>query len=154
MPGIPEQFRDVFEKESFGHVATTLPDGTPHVTPVWVDYDEETGEVLVNTARGRRKERNLRQDRRVAVSVLDPDNPYRHVALRGEVTALTEAGADEHVDELARQYLGREYPHDDGHRVTVRIRPESVDTMHRPPPSTAGVVRYGIRRLRETVGLT
>jgi PPOX class probable F420-dependent enzyme len=127
---IPESHVDVLESESYGHLSTLMPDGSPQTTPVWVDH-EDREYVLVNTARGRRKERNVRGDPRVAISVLDPENPYRYVSVRGEAT-LTEEGAVEHIDDLARQYMGRErYPHhgeESGPRVIVRIEAEHVTT--------------------------
>jgi len=120
---IPESHVDVFESESFAHLATVMPDGTPHVTPVWVDHDDREA-VLVNTARGRRKERNVRRNPEVGVSVLDPTDPYRYVSVRGEAE-LIEEGAKEHIDRLARRYMDREeYPHhgeESGPRVIVRI---------------------------------
>ena len=127
---IPESHRDVFEKESFAHLSTLNPDGSPQTTPVWVDH--EGGEyVLVNTARGRRKERNVRNDPRVALSVTDPDDPYRFVSVRGEAT-LTEEGAVDHINSLAQRYMGvDEYPNLDeegGARVIVRIEVADVST--------------------------
>lgn len=127
---IPESHVDIFESESIGHLATTMPDGSPHVTPVWVDHDDREY-VLVNTARGRQKERNVERDPRVGISVTDPENPYRYVAVRGEAT-LTEEGAVDHIDALARQYMDRErYPdhgEESGARVIVRIEAEHVTT--------------------------
>ncbi|MFO8115338.1 MAG: PPOX class F420-dependent oxidoreductase [Halorubrum sp.] len=127
---IPESHVDIFESESYAHLATVLPDGTPHVTPVWVDH-EDREYVLVNTVRGRRKERNIRRNPRVGVSVLDPDDPYRYVSVRGEAE-LTEAGAKAHIDELARRYFGvEEYPHhgeESGPRVIVKIPADTVST--------------------------
>jgi PPOX class probable F420-dependent enzyme len=127
---IPESHRDIFERESYAHLATVMPDGTPQVTPVWVDHED--GEyVLVNTARGRRKEKNIRRDPKVGVSVLDPDDPYRYVSVRG-TAELTEEGAVEHIDELAQRYMGvEEYPHhgaESGARVIVRISADEVVT--------------------------
>ena len=127
---IPESHRDIFERESYAHFATVMPDGTPQVTPVWVDHED--GEyVLVNTARGRRKEKNVRRNPKVGVSVLDPDDPYRYVSVRGEAE-LTEEGAVDHIDKLARQYMGvDEYPHhgeESGPRVIVRVPAENVAT--------------------------
>lgn len=128
MVEIPEDRRDLFEGETFAHFATVLPDGTPHVTPVWIDYDGE--HVLVNTARGRQKERNVRENRRVGLSITDPDDPYRYVSVQGEVVEVTEEGAVEQIDELARRYMDvDEYPHhgeERGPRVLIRIRPEHV----------------------------
>ena len=127
---IPDSHRDVLEKESFAHLATHMPDGTPHVTPVWVDHDGGEA-VLVNTARGRRKERNVRRNPSVGVSVLDPDDPYRYVSVRGEAE-LTGEGAVDHIDALARKYMGvDEYPHLDeesGARVIVRVPADRVVT--------------------------
>jgi len=129
MAEIPAEFHDLFEKRTFAHVSTLLPDGSPQVTPVWIDYDETTGDLLVNTARGRRKEKNLRGDSRVAVSMTDPDDGYRFLAVRGEAT-LTTDGAVAHINELASRYMGvDEYPHlgeEGGERVIVRIAPDSV----------------------------
>ncbi|PWH15058.1 MAG: PPOX class F420-dependent oxidoreductase [Ardenticatenia bacterium] len=127
---IPEQYRDLFseEKRAFGYVATVMPDGTPQVTPVWVDYDGIY--VLFNTAKGRVKERNLRRDGRVALVVSDPGNPYRYIQVRGRAE-LTEEGADAHIDKLAKKYLGMDrYPYrQPGEvRVIVRITPEAVQT--------------------------
>ncbi|ESP88289.1 PPOX class F420-dependent oxidoreductase [Candidatus Halobonum tyrrellensis] len=127
---IPESYRGIFESEAFAQFATVMPDGGPHVTPVWVDHED--GEyVLVNTARGRQKERNVARNPKVGISVLDPDDPYRYVSVRGEAE-LTEEGADEHIDELARRYLDvDEYPGRDeetGARVVVRIPADHVVT--------------------------
>lgn len=126
---IPEEYRDLFEREAFGHLATVMPDGTPQVTPVWVDHDD--GHVLVNTARGRRKEKNLRRTPKAGVSVIDPDDPYRFVSIRGAVE-LTEEGAVDHINELARRYMGvDEYPNldeEEGARVIVRLSADQVAT--------------------------
>lgn len=127
---IPESHADIFERESFGHFVTMMPDGTPQATPVWVDHDDREY-VLVNTARNRQKERNVRRNPKVALSVCDPDDPYRYVSVRGEAT-LTEEGAVAHIDSLARRYMDREeYPHhgeESGPRVIVRIPTEDVVT--------------------------
>lgn len=88
MPVIPESHADILRKRSFAHVATANAAGVPQVTPVWVDYDGEY--VLINTAKGRKKDRNLRANPHVAISVLDPDNPYRYLGLQGEVVEVTE----------------------------------------------------------------
>jgi PPOX class probable F420-dependent enzyme len=126
---VPEQYRDIFDKRSFAHVATLDPDGAPQVTPVWVAYDGEY--VLINSARGRKKDRNLRERPRVALSVQDPDNPYRYVGLQGRVVDVTEEGAAEMMDGFAHKYWGRDkYPLREGEvRVIYRIAPESVWTM-------------------------
>ncbi|NHN57884.1 MULTISPECIES: PPOX class F420-dependent oxidoreductase [Halorussus] len=131
MESIPESFTDLFERETFANFATLMGDGTPQVTPVWIDRDEE-GHLLVNTARGRQKERNVERDPKVGLCVMDPDEPYRYVSVRGEVVEVTEDGAVEHIDDLARRYMDvEEYPNKDeesGSRVIVRIRPDRVVT--------------------------
>ena len=122
---IPEKFMDLFSKKAFAHLATLMPDGSPQVTPVWVDYQD--GFVLVNSARGRQKDRNMRRDARVAIAILDPDNPYRYLQVRGRVVEITEVGADAHIDKMALKYLGREkYPNrrPGEIRVIYKIQPE------------------------------
>ena len=99
-----EKYRDLFDKRAFAHLATLMPDGSPQVTPVWVDFDG--AHVIVNTARGRQKDRNLQRDGRVAIEIQDPDNPYRYVEIRGRVAEITEQGADESIDRLAFKYTG------------------------------------------------
>ncbi|MFB6207460.1 MAG: PPOX class F420-dependent oxidoreductase, partial [Haloglomus sp.] len=111
MSSIPEDYHDLFEKPTIAHLSTILPDGSPHSAPVWIDYDAEADRLLVNTERGRRKEKNVRQDPRVAVSMTDPENPYRMLSVRGEVAEVTTEGAREHIDELTKRYMGQEeYP--------------------------------------------
>ena len=125
-----DQYRDLFEKKGFAHLATVGPDGKPQVTPVWVDFDGK--HVRINTARGRVKDRNLKKNPQVAVSIQDPDNPYRYVQVQGRVTEMTEQGADEHIDALAKKYLGKDkYPgRKPGEvRVMVKIAPERVQGM-------------------------
>jgi PPOX class probable F420-dependent enzyme len=129
MPAIPESFHDLFERKTFAHVATVTPEGYPHVTPVWVDYDAETDRLLVNTERGRRKERNVAREPKVGVSMLDPDDPYRYCSVTGEVVATTEEGAREHIDHLSRRYFGRDYDNPiRTRRVLLEIEPEEVIT--------------------------
>lgn len=124
---IPDDYRDLFEKKTFAHVATVLPDGTPHVTPVWIDYDEERDRVLVNTERGRQKCRNAERDPKVGLSMTDPDDPYRALSIVGEIEAVTTEGAREHIDELSRRYFGEEYPSEiRTERVLLVIRPDRV----------------------------
>lgn len=125
-----DRYRDLLDKKAFAHLATVGPDGAPQVTPVWFDFDGT--HVRINTARGRVKDRNLRSDGRVALSILDPDNAYRYVQVRGRVASMTEDGADAHIDALARKYLGQDrYPfRQPGEvRVMVRIVPERVQGM-------------------------
>jgi PPOX class probable F420-dependent enzyme len=111
MTAIPEKFLDlVTNKKAFANLATLMPDGSPQVTPVWVDY--ANGVLRVNTAKGRTKARNMQTGARVAVAIQDPDNPYRYLQVRGRVKGMTEQGADTHIDFLAKKYLGQDkYPH-------------------------------------------
>jgi len=121
---IPNEFHDLFEKKSFGHLATLMPDGWPQATPIWVDFDGR--HVLVNTAERRQKLANMERDPRVSISIIDPDNPYRYLEVRGRVLEVTKDGAEEHIDRLARRYLDEDrYPwRADGEvRVIVKIAP-------------------------------
>lgn len=125
-----EKYRDLFDKRAFAHLATLMPDGSPQVTPVWVDFDGAY--VVVNTARGRQKDRNLRRDGRVAIEIQDPDNPYRYVEIRGRVAEVTEEGADESIDRLAFKYTGSptyQFRRPGERRVIYKIRPEKVSGM-------------------------
>ena len=129
MQSIPDDYHDLFERETIAHFATLMADGTPQVTPVWIDLDED-GNLLVNTARGRQKERNVRENTRVGLSITDPSDDYRYLSIRGAVAEITTDGADAHIDSLARRYMGvEEYPHhgeEIGERVIIRIEPEAV----------------------------
>ncbi len=79
---IPEKYRDLFSKRAFASLATLMPDGRPQVTPVWCDLEGDY--VVFNSAKGRQKDRNVRRDPRVAIAIIDPDNPYRHLEVRGQ----------------------------------------------------------------------
>ena len=130
MANIPEQFRDLFTKKAFAHLATVGRDGAPQVTPVWVEFDGT--HVRFNTAKGRVKVKNLARDPRVALSIQDPDNPYRYVQVRGRVVEATEKGADAHIDALAKKYLGQDkYPfrRPGEVRVMYKVVPERVQGM-------------------------
>ena len=124
---IPEKYQDLFHKVAFAHLATLMPDGRPQVTPVWVDLDGS--HIRVNSAKGRVKDKNMRRNKRVALSIADPDNPYRYLAVQGEVVEVTEVGADDHINALAKKYLGKDqYPfRQPGEvRVVYKIRPDRV----------------------------
>ena len=127
---IPEPFKDLFAKVAYANLATVMPDGSPQVTPVWFDYDGES--LRINSAKGRIKDKNMRRNNRVALSIQDPDNAYRYLAVRGNVEEITEEGADDHIDSLAKKYLGKDkYPfRGPGEvRVIYKIRPEKISTM-------------------------
>src|SRR6266851_8584129 len=102
---IPDQFRDLFEKKAFAHLATLMKDGTPQVTPVWCDYDGTF--VRINSAKGRIKDKNMRRNRRVAFSITDPDNAYRFIAVRGEVVEITD-NTDDDINALAKKYINQD----------------------------------------------
>ena len=125
-----DQEKAILERPNFAHLATLNPDGSPHVAPVWYDLHGE--EIWINTARGRVKERNIAKDPRVALSVHDQENPYSMVSVQGEVSEVTEEGAIEHIDALAKRYLGKdEYPYKspDEQRVIIKIVPRKVASM-------------------------
>ncbi len=122
---IPESHLDLFHKRAIGHLATLMPDGSPQVTPVWVDYDGTY--LLINTAKGRLKDRNMRQRSQVALEVLDPDDIYRWISIGGRVVEVTSEGADDHIDKLYQRYLNIDtYPHRKAseERVIFKIEPE------------------------------
>ena len=125
-----DSVNDLFQKKAFANLATVNADGTPQVTPVWVDFDGT--HVRFNTAKGRLKDKNLRRNPVVALSVMDPDNPYRYVQVKGRVVEVTESGADAHIDSLAKKYMGVDsYPYRRAGEVRVifKIRPDRVQTM-------------------------
>ena len=128
---IPDSHVDLLQKKTaFAHLATVMPNGEPQVTPIWVDYDGRL--VLFNTAAGRQKDKNLQRESRVAMSILDPDNAYRYLEVRGHVVERTLAGADEHIDAMAKKYLGKDkYPFRQPNEVRViyKVEPEHVTTM-------------------------
>lgn len=130
MASIPDSHADILTKKAFANLATLNADGSPQVSPVWVDFDGKN--VLINTAKGRVKTRNLEREKRVALSIADPENPYRYVGIQGRVTGMSESGADAHIDKMAMKYMGKEkYPlRAPGEvRVIVTIAPDKVFTM-------------------------
>lgn len=131
---ISKEFSDtvasLFKGKNFAFVASLMSDGGPQITPVWVDYDGKF--ILINTAEGRTKQRNFERDPRVAVSVVDHANPYNMVTIRGRIVEQTTSGADEHIDKLAKKYLGVDkYPFRSASekRVILKIKPEKVFHM-------------------------
>jgi PPOX class probable F420-dependent enzyme len=126
MPRIPADYLDLINKRSFARVATVMPDGSPQVTPVWIDYDGEY--VLVNSARGRVKDRNMQPDARVAIEISDPDDPYRYMQIRGHVAEVTTDGAEAHINKLSHKYRGQDYDYRPGEvRVIYKISPDKLD---------------------------
>lgn len=130
MTAIPASHRDIFENPNFAQIATLMKDGSPQVTPVWIDLDGDT--IVFNTADGRAKARNLDRDGRVAISVFDLKNPYRYIQVRGVVEKKVYDGADTHIDKMSKKYTGADVyaGHNDKEtRVIYRIRPDHVQTM-------------------------
>jgi PPOX class probable F420-dependent enzyme len=127
---IPERYLDLFEKKAFANLATLMPDGSPQVTPVWVDFDG--ARIIVNSARGRQKDRNMKRNPSVALALSEPRNPYRYLEVRGRVVEITEEGASEHIDKMAKKYLGVDkYPNraPGEVRVLYKIEPLHVTFM-------------------------
>jgi PPOX class probable F420-dependent enzyme len=122
---LPEQARRLIEERNFAFVATIMPDGSPQVSPVWIDLEGD--HILVNTARGRVKDRNTDRDPRVSIAIPDWQNPYVYVEIRGRVVEKTRDGAVEHIDKMAYKYLGqRQFTGPKENRVIWRIKPERV----------------------------
>ena len=126
---VPDKFTDLFRKKAFATLGTLMRDGSPQVTPVWCDYDGK--HIRINSALGRVKDKNIRRDPRVALSIQDPENPYRYLEIRGKVVDITQNGADAHIDSLAQKYLGQaKYPYRQPGEVRVlyKIEPEKFSS--------------------------
>ena len=131
---ISDPIAKLLEGRNIAFVATLMKDGWPQITPTWVDLED--GKILVNTAEGRLKQKNISRDDRVAISVIDQNNPYHMVTVRGRVVEQRKEGADEHVDKLAKKYLGVDrYPRRSPNekRIIIKIKPERVH--YQPPPN-------------------
>ena len=131
MAAIPDQYLDLLQqKKTFANLATVMPDGSPQVTPVWFDYKD--GRIRVNTAKGRVKARNMKEGSSVALAIMDPDNPYRYLQVRGRVERVAEERANAHIDTLAKKYLEKDkYPWSRPGEVLVmyEIEPMSASGM-------------------------
>jgi PPOX class probable F420-dependent enzyme len=130
MNKLSDAWKARLKKPVFVHLTTLMPDGTPQASPVWVDVDGDT--IVINSAQGRVKDKNMRRDPRVALSLTDPDNPYNALMVRGKVTSISTDGADAHIDSMAKKYLGKDsYPfRKPGEvRVIYRIEPQQVSSM-------------------------
>lgn len=131
MKNIPDKFQVLFKDETkaFLFLATTMDDGSPQVTPVWFNTDGEF--ILVNSAKGRTKDRNMRARPKIAVAIMDPADPYRYIQLRGEVVEIIEEGAREHINALSLKYRGD--PVYSGppeqQRVIYKIKISNMSTM-------------------------
>jgi PPOX class probable F420-dependent enzyme len=127
---IPDKYRDLFQKRAFASLGTLMPNGSPQVTPVWVDFDGT--HVIFNSAKGRQKDRNVRRDPRVSLAVIDPENPYRYIEIRGSVVEITEEGADAHINKMSKKYLDLDkypYARPGEVRVIYKIKPEHTTVM-------------------------
>ncbi len=127
---LSEGVKKLFQAPNFAHLATLMPDGSPQVTVVWVDLDGDR--IVVNTAEGRTKPRNVRRDPRVAVSIFNQANPYSAAFIRGRVVKVTHDGAEDSIDKLAKKYIGQDrYPwrQPGEQRVLLLVEPEQVATM-------------------------
>ena len=127
---LSENVKKLFLEPNFAHLATIMPDGSPQVTPVWVEMEGDR--IVVNTAEGRIKPRNVRRDPRVAISIVRQENPYQAAYIRGRVVELRHEGADESIDRLAKKYIGQDrYPwrQPGEQRLILVIEPERVATM-------------------------
>jgi len=125
---IPPEYRDLLtdEKRAFLYLATLMPDGSPQVTPVW--FNSDGTHILVNTAEGRVKDRNMRARPRVAVCIADPSTPYRYLQIHGHIAERTHEGAEEHINTLSLKYDGKPWKYQPGQRrVTYKILPDRVD---------------------------
>lgn len=130
---IPVEYRDLFNKRAYATLGTLRSDGSPQVTPVWCDIDGD--QVLVNTAKDRHQDKNIRHDPRVAVVIVDPDNPYRYLEVRGRAIELDDRDASVHLDQMAAKYLGSEtyaYRQPGEIRVLYAIQADRINAFSFP----------------------
>lgn len=127
---LPKDLISLMRQPSTCYIATTMPDGSPQLTQTWVDTDGE--HILINTVQGFQKVRNVERDPRVAVTVSDPDNPWRYFAVRGHVVDVTAEGGAEHIEALAQKYLAGPYPwsRGGGHAQVRLILTICADKIH------------------------
>lgn len=126
---LPKAYLDLFENKAFAHLATVMEDGSPQVTPVWVDFDGT--HIIINSARGRQKDENMKRNPSVSLAMSDPKNPYRYLEIRGKVVEITEKGASEHIDKMAKKYLGADrYTNRQPGEVRVIYKIEPLHTTH------------------------
>jgi PPOX class probable F420-dependent enzyme len=126
---IPSELEDILQGSGFAHVATIGPNGEPQNNPVWYDWDGET--IGISQTPQKQKMKNLNRDKRVALSILDPENPYRYIEVRGEVAAVEPDPDYSFINALANRYMGQDYPYlqEGEERVIVRIKPLHTTTM-------------------------
>jgi PPOX class probable F420-dependent enzyme len=129
MNEITEPVIKLLEGKNFAFFSTLMKDGSPQITPVWVDWEKNTNTILINTAEGRLKQENVSRDPRVAISIADHNNPYEMVTIRGKVIEQNTEGAIEHADKLAKKYMGLDkYPYHSPNekRIVLKIKPEKI----------------------------
>ena len=130
IPTIPDSHKPLLERPIIGNLATMLPGGLIQVNPVWVDYDGTY--VRFNSAEGRQKDKNIKKNGIATVLLVDPENPYYWVEIRGRVVEITPEGAEAQIDSLAKKYLGAaSYPwrREGEVRLTYKIQPERINTV-------------------------
>jgi len=130
MTALPQGLKDMLQQPVFVHLTTLMADGSPQASPVWIDVDGD--EIVVNSAEGRVKDKNMKRDPRVAISVTSPDNPYKAFMIRGRVVGITTEGGDAHIDKMAKKYMGADsYPYRTPTEVRViyRIVADRVSNM-------------------------
>ena len=126
---LSNEAKSLLQDKNLIFLATLMPDGSPQITPTWVDVDKEKNLVIINTAKGRVKQKNVTRDPRVAVAIVDRNNPYKVALIRGRVIEQTTEGADAHIDKMAMKCLGADkYPfrNSSEKRVLLKIQPEKI----------------------------
>lgn len=129
MKNFPAEFLDLLENETkaFLFLATTMSDGSPQVTPIWFNADDDY--ILINTNEGRTKDRNMKARPKVALVLQDPKTPYRYIQIRGEIAEHTTQGADEHINQLSLKYENEPWTYREGQkRIIFKIKPTHIDT--------------------------
>jgi PPOX class probable F420-dependent enzyme len=127
MEKVPAKYQDLLsdQTKAFADLATLMPDGSPQLTPIW--FTTEGDYFVINTAKGRVKDRNMRQNKQVALTIIDPKNPYRYLEIRGHIAEITEQGAVAMIHKLSHKYNNQDYPLVQGEtRVTYKIAPDHI----------------------------
>ena len=128
MKNFPQEYLDLLKDETKAYLflATTMPDGSPQVTPIWFSSDDKY--ILINTNEGRTKDRNMKARPKVALVIQDPTTPYRYIQIRGEIAEFTTQGADEHINQLSLKYDNEPWKYRDGQkRIIFKIKPTHID---------------------------
>ncbi|HXZ05464.1 MAG TPA: PPOX class F420-dependent oxidoreductase [Ktedonobacteraceae bacterium] len=130
---IPDEALELFQLPALAHLATLMLDGTPQVTPIWIDFDGTY--ILVNTLKGRQKALNMEKRPKVGLDIVDPSNSFHWLSVRGHVVEITEEGADAHIDKMAKKYLGQDkygFHKPEDVRVIFKIQPDLVNYQTSP----------------------